>query len=299
MTEVNAMATNVIVRRLLMSALVAPLALVSPVSAQSRTERQINADIRMLQEHTQQLQLVINTLSEAVQAISQKLDEQANIDRKAFADLKLLSDNISGDVRVVREKVDETNVRLGTIGQEIQTIQTSIQTLKVAPPPPILTGEPGAADPAAGAAPPDQAAPTSASTAPPVPPGVSPTQTFDRARGDYMAGQYSLAVQGFESYIRTFPTLPTAADAQYYVGEAYRQDGKAKEALTAYDKVIANYPTSSALPAARFKRGDVLETLGQLDAAKAEYEIVLKNHPESSEARLAKQRLDRLLRPIK
>jgi tol-pal system protein YbgF len=114
-----------------------------------------------------------------------------------------------------------------------------------------------------------------------------------------MAGQYSLAVQGFESYIRTFPTLPTAADAQYYIGEAYRQDGKPKEALAAYDKVIANYPNSSALPGARFKRGDVLETLGQLEAAKAEYETVLKNHPESSEARLAKQRLDRLLRPIK
>ncbi len=298
MTEVNAMATTVIVRRVLLSALVAPLALVSPLAAQSRTERQINADIRMLQEHTQQLQLVINTLSEAVQAISQKLDEQANIDRKAFADLKLLSDNISGDVRVVREKVDETNVRLGTIGQEIQSIQTSIQTLKLAPPT-ILTGEPGAADPAAGAAPPDQAAPASASSAPPAPPGVSPTQTFDRARGDYMAGQYSLAVQGFESYIRTFPTLPTAADAQYYVGEAYRLDSKPKEALTAYDKVIANYPTSSAVSGARFKRGDVLETLGQLDAAKTEYEIVLKSHPESSEARLAKQRLDRLLRPTK
>lgn len=291
------MATNVIVRRLGLIALVV-LTLVSPAAAQSRTERQINADIRMLQEHTQQLQLVINTLSEAVQAISQKLDEQANIDRKAFADLKLLSDNISGDVRVVREKVDETNVRLGTIGQEIQSIQTSIQTLKVAPPP-ILTGEPGAADPAAGAAPPDQAAPTSAATVPPAQPGVSPTQTFDRARGDYMAGQYSLAVQGFESYIRTFPTLPTAAEAQYYVGEAYRQDGKPKEALAAYDKVIANYPASTALPGARFKRGDVLETLGQLDAAKAEYEMVLKNYPESSEARLAKQRLDRLLRPIK
>jgi tol-pal system protein YbgF len=283
------MVTNVM-RRLWMIALVAPLALVAPVAAQSRTERQINADIRMLQEHTQQLQLLINTLSEAVQAISQKLDEQANIDRKVFADLKLLSDNISGDVRVVREKVDETNVRLGTIGQEIQAIQTSIQTIKVAPPPPLLTGEPGAADPAAGAAPPDQAA---------VPPGVSPTQTFDRARGDYMAGQYSLAVQGFESYIRTFPTLPTAADAQYYVGEAYRQDGKPKEALAAYDKVIANYPTSTALPGARFKRADVLETLGQPDAAKAEYELVLKNYPESSEARLAKQRLDRLLRPVK
>jgi len=292
------MATNVIAYRLCVLGLVALMALVSPVAAQSRAERQINADIRMLQEHTQQLQLVINTLSEAVQAISQKLDEQANIDRKAFADLKLLSDNISGDVRVVREKVDETNVRLGTIGQEIQSIQTSIQTLKVAPPPLTLTGDPGAVDPAAGPTPADQA-PASTATAPPAPPGVSPTQTFDRARGDYMAGQYSLAVQGFESYIRTFPTLPTAADAQYYVGEAYRQDGKPKEALAAYDKVIANYPSSAALAAARFKRGDVLETLGQLDAAKVEYEAVLKNHPESSEARLAKQRLDRLLRPIK
>jgi tol-pal system protein YbgF len=292
------MATTVISVRSCLAALVASMALVSPVAAQSRAERQINADLRMLQEHTQQLQLAINTLSEAVQAISQKLDEQANIDRKAFADLKLLSDNISGDVRVVREKVDETNVRLGTIGQEIQAIQSSIQTIKLAPPPPTFTGDPGAVDPAAIATTPDLAPPAT-TTAPPVPPGVSPTQTFDRARGDYMAGQYSLAVQGFESYIRTFPTLPTAADAQYYVGEAYRQDGKPKEALAAYDKVIANYPTSTALPGARFKRGDVLETLGQVEAAKAEYEIVLNNHPESSEARLAKQRLDRLLRPIK
>jgi tol-pal system protein YbgF len=292
------MATNMKLRHFCLPALVAPIVLASPTAAQSRAERQINADIRMLQEQTQRLQLLINTLSEAVQAISQKLDEQANIDRKAFADLKLLSDNISGDVRVVREKVDETNVRLGTIGQEIQAIQTSIQTLKVAPPP-ILTGEPGAVDPAATTSP-DQTAPaTAAAAVPTIPPGVSPTQTFDRARGDYMAGQYSLAVQGFESYIRTFPTLPTAADAQYYIGEAYRQDGKPKEALAAYDKVIANYPNSSALPGARFKRGDVLETLGQLEAAKAEYETVLKNHPESSEARLAKQRLDRLLRPIK
>lgn len=296
------MATNVIVRRVCLLAIVASGGLVSTAAAQSRAERQLNADLRMLQEHTQQLELLINTLSEAVQAISQKLDEQANIDRKAFADLKLLSDNISGDVRVVREKVDETNVRLGTIGQEIQAIQTSIQTLRLAPPPPpaSLTGEPGVTDPTAAAtAPPDAGATAAAPPAPVVQPGVSPTQTFDRARGDYMAGQYSLAVQGFESYIRTFPTLPTAADAQYYVGEAYRQDGKPKEALAAYDKVIANYPKSSALPGARFKRGDVLETLGQLEAAKAEYEIVLKNHPESSEARLAKQRLDRLLRPAK
>jgi tol-pal system protein YbgF len=293
------MATNVISIRSCLLALIASMAVVSSAAAQSRAERQINADLRMLQEHTQQLQLAINTLSEAVQAISQKLDEQANIDRKAFADLKLLSDNISGDVRVVREKVDETNVRLGTIGQEIQAIQSSIQTIKLAPPPPTFTGDPGVVDPAAGAPTTEQPPPATATTPPPVPPGVSPTQTFDRARGDYMAGQYSLAVQGFESYIRTFPTLPTAADAQYYVGEAYRQDGKPKEALAAYDKVIANYPASTALPGARFKRGDVLETLGQLDAAKVEYEIVLKNHPESSEARLAKQRLDRLLRPIK
>ena len=44
--------------------------------------------------------------------VTTKLDEQSATTRKAFADQKLLVDTISTDLRVVREKVDDNNVRV-------------------------------------------------------------------------------------------------------------------------------------------------------------------------------------------
>ena len=277
-----------------------------PVMAQSREDRQIMADIRMLQQQTQQLELTLNTLtatltatlralSQKVDDQSRKVDEQLEANRKTFADLKLLSDNISGDVRVVREKIDETNVRLGSVGQEVQAIQMAIQTLSASASPSAATG----INPLTGLTPPQEpgtaaAPPAVASTAPP---GVSPQQTFDRAYGDYQLGQYSLAVRGFESFLSYFPTLPDAAKSQYYIGEAYRADNKLEQAITAYDKVTASYPTSEWVAPARYKRGLVLEMLGRRDDARAEYEIVFKSYPDTAEGRLAKQRLEGLLAP--
>jgi len=270
------------------------------VAAQSRAERQMNADLRMLQQQTQQLQVLLDTLTGALHAVSQKLDAQADTDRKAFADMKLLTDTISGEVRVVREKLDEANVRLGSFGQEIQAVQMAIQTLRVQIPPPAPEGEAPATAGAGGAVgvpPPDPQAAIPLPPALSVPPGVSPTRMFESARTDYVAGQYSLSVKGFEAYLRTFPTLTQAGEAQYYIGENLRSDGQPEAALAAYDKAITNYPQSDAMAKARYRRAEMLQTLGRGDAAKEEYERVVAGYPDSSEARLARQRLDGLLRP--
>jgi tol-pal system protein YbgF len=276
-----------------------------PAMAQSREDRQLMADIRILQQQTQQLELTLNTLtatltatlqalSQRVDAQSQKVDGQLEANRKTFADLKLLSDNISGDVRVVREKIDETNVRLGSVGQEVQAIQMALQTLSVAPPQSPAAGT----DPlAAGLPGPESGAPAAPPTPSAAPPGVSPGQTIDRAYGDYQAGQFSLAVQGFNAYLGYFPNLPDAARAQYYIGEAYRNDNKLEQALAAYDKVTSSYAKSEWVAPARYKRGLVLEMLDRRDAAQAEYEVVVKTYPETAEGRLAKQRLEALLAP--
>src|SRR5688572_22923328 len=90
-------------------------AAVAPLDAANREHEQLAADVRMLQEQTQQLQLLLGTLSETIKAVNSRLDEQAAADRKAFADHKVLVDNLSRDVRVVREKVDESNVRLASL----------------------------------------------------------------------------------------------------------------------------------------------------------------------------------------
>lgn len=279
--------------RLSSLAIAVPLLLASPAAAQSREQRQMMADIRMLQQQTQQLEVTLGTLTDALHTVSQKLDLQVDVNRKTFADLKLLSDNISADVRVVREKIDETNVRVGSLEQEVQAIQASIQTLRVAPPPSPIPDVP--ADTAAGGVTP--AAPPATAAAPTLPAGTSPRLAYDRADADYQAGQYTLAVLGFEAFIRSFPTAPDAAKAQYYIGESNRNDSKLEQALAAYDKVTTHYANTEWVRQARYKRALVLQMLGRLDAAKAEYEAVVKSYSDTTEGRMATQRLEGLMTP--
>jgi len=84
-------------------------------TAADREHQQIIADIRMLQEQAQQLQALLNGLGDALKAMNARLDDQTALERKAFANNKVQIDGISSDFRVVREKVDETNVRLGSL----------------------------------------------------------------------------------------------------------------------------------------------------------------------------------------
>ena len=50
------------------------------------------ADLRMLQEQTQLLQNLIGSVTDALKAVNTRLDQQAEVNRKAFADQKLVVD---------------------------------------------------------------------------------------------------------------------------------------------------------------------------------------------------------------
>jgi tol-pal system protein YbgF len=126
---------------------------------------------------------------------------------------------------------------------------------------------------------------------------MSPQRLFETAYADYAAGQWTLAIQGFEAFIRTFPRSEQADEAQLYVGEALQLDGKFEPAVAAYDQVIANYPTGDQVPLAYYKRGLALMRLGRNDAARESWEAVIKRYPDADAAVLAKQGLDRLARP--
>ena len=102
-----------------------------PAYAANKEHQQLMADIRMLQEQAQQLQNLIGslnaTLGEALRAVNARLDEQTNTTRKAFADQKLVIDALTSDLRVVREKVDDNNVRIGSMSQEVDALRQSLQ----------------------------------------------------------------------------------------------------------------------------------------------------------------------------
>jgi tol-pal system protein YbgF len=262
------------------------------VAAADREHQQMMAELRILQEQTQQLQALLGRLGDALTAVNTRLDDQTALERKAFADGKVQMDGVSGDLRIVREKVDETNVRLSSLSQELESLRSAIPDPGVAAAPPPAAADAGAATIDTTQAPPPSPTGTAATTPPPA--GVSPQRLFDTARADYAAGDYSMAIQGFESYLRSFPKYSNAPDAQLLIGESYRLAGKNAEAVAAYDRVIANYPGSSSIAQAYYKRGMSLENLKDFARAIESHQTVVKQFPDSAEANLARQRLTAL-----
>jgi tol-pal system protein YbgF len=281
-------------RRITLSLLaVALLVATAPAGAANREHEQMLADLRMLQEQNQRLQLALVTLAEAMKSVAAKIDDQGGATRKGFADQKLQTDAVAGDVRVLREKLDETNVRLTSLSQNVHGLRDSIPQGACAAVAPT-----GPGDPSAPQTPGSQTPPAGATVPPPMTgTGTTPKKLYDTAYADYTAGQWSLAVQGFETYLKTYPKSDLADDAQYYVGESYSGDSKFREAVTAYERVIRDYPQSDILPEAWYKVGITYERLAQPDKARAAYEVAVKTFPESNDAvRLSKQRLDGLNR---
>ena len=275
-------------------ALLAQAALPSPAMAQNREHQQMTADVRMMQEQAQQLAITIaalnQALAESLKALNARLDQASDATRKGFADQKLLIDNMGNDVRVIRERSDDTNVRIAALREELEALRSTVQSLQLAPPPPAPV-----VDPLDPNAPP----PVPTTQAPPVAPvpstaGLSPTRMFETAKADYAAGQWTLAVTGFEQFLRAFPKSENSDDAQFYIGETYFAQGKFAEAIPAYNLVIQNYPGANAVPDAYYKRGLAQERLGQVDGARNSWETVSKSYPESDAGRLARQNLDRL-----
>jgi tol-pal system protein YbgF len=277
--------------------LVAGIAGGSPASlaAANREHQQMMADIRMLQEQNQQLQVTLGTLVDALKAVSARIDQQTETVRKSTADQKLLIDGIANEMRIVREKIDDTNVRLGSLSQEVDSLRNSIPTMPVMPAAPATPdgSTPPPTDPsvASGAT---AATPTAAPAQ--VGAGMSPSKLWDLAYSDYAAGQWALAIQGFETYLRAFPKSAQSDDAQLYIGEALQLDGKFKEAIAAFDKVISDYPQGDRVPDAYYKRGLMYSRLNQNDKARESFELAIKKYPDSEASRLSKQVLDRLKR---
>jgi tol-pal system protein YbgF len=265
----------------------------SPASAANKEHQQLMADIRMLQEQAQLLQNLLGQLNEALKNVNTRLDQQAETTRKAFADQNLAITNLTSDARIIKEKLDDNNVRVGSLTQEVDALRQSMQQLASRSP----STEPPNPDAAGGAAP-----PSAGGAQPAPPPGVptltaSPRQVWDAAYSDYTAGQYDLAVLGFEAYIRNYPKSDQADNAQVYICAAYLADKKYDKAVEACDVAIRTYPNGDAVPDAYYRKGLALSDMRDLNGARAAWETVVKNYPESDAGRLAKQRLEQIRRP--
>ena len=283
-------------RRMSALAVIAGALLLHPgvASAASKEQQLLMAELRIMQQNQQMLQQSLIALADALKTVTGRIDEQAGTSRKALADQRLLIEGMTDTVRTLREKSDDTNVRLSSITQELESIR---QTIATQPAPTALA--PPSADPAA-AADPNAAAPSTVPAPSPAPatatppPNVSPQRTYDSAYADYAAGQYDLAIVGFQTFLKFFPRHMNAADAQLNIGNSYYNGGKYREAVAEYQRVISDYPKTDSVTAAYYKLGLTYVALKQNDLARKQFETLIQNYPASREATLANQALQRM-----
>ena len=270
-----------------------------PVDAADREHEQLMADIRMLQEQTLRLHHLIAALEGPLSTLSGRLDAQDADRNRSFADQKLTTENMATGIRVLREKLDETNVRLSSMSQEVEALRISIPRT---PPPPVTpllidpeTGWPmNNSAPATAPESPEPAPAAVAADPTALPAGVSPQRMYDTAWADYTNGQWALAIQGFEAYIKTFPRSELTHDASFYIGQTHYAEGDFDEAIVAFEQVLLNYPDGDIVPEASYKRGLALDRLGETDRARTAFELVVNNYADHMMATLAQQALDRL-----
>jgi tol-pal system protein YbgF len=263
--------------------------------SQNREELQLLADVRMLQEQVAKLQLTANQLTEALSDTNKRIDDQAASTLKSFANQQLLINNLSASSNTLREKLDDNTVRVSQLTQEMSAIRSGlgmlteqINSLVSLLQPPVNPVDPNAPmAPRDGSAAPTPGAPLGAVRQP-----TSPERLFLAAVNDYMSNRLPSAIEGFEDFVREFPTAPDAPRAQIYIGQSYHSQRKYKEAIAAYGKVISDYKDSAQVVAeAYYLQGMCYLDMNDRGNAQKVFQLVSKQYPGTPSALLAEQRL--------
>lgn len=284
-----------VVQTLLLLALTLPAA---AASAQNREHQQLFAEIRILQEQVQRLQLALNTALDQVGETNKRMDAAAGDTITGFANQKVLIDALAGSLRALTEREGEATVRVAQLTQEMKAIRDGLSMQQT-----MLNEILNLLQPAIAAATTDPTAAAAAGAAGETVPAVrtgtaippSPASYYNAAWGYYASNQFDLAIEACREALKRFPESPEAPRAQMTIGEAYLYMGQhSKEALQAFTAVIANYKDSDQVPEAYYKQGLTYEQLGQKESARKSYEQVRTAFPESTAAIFATQALKRL-----
>lgn len=250
-------------RRLLLPALT--LTLVGCVSS---------GDIELLHKEITDVSRQVENLGrvssgkEDLQSMSKNLAQQNAQVLKSNADIQLELKELRDQIQALQANLDATNQRLAALTNELAATRD-----KMASP----------AGTAAGVAP----------GVPPAPPpsGSEPAQLYNSAYEDYLRGNFDMAIQGFDDYLRRYPTSDLADNALYWIGECRFSKKQYREATEAFTQLLNNYKTSDKAAAALLKKGLAFQELGDKAQAVINLQYVIYEHPGSKEAELAKDRL--------
>jgi len=221
---------------------------------------------------------------------------------------------LADEIARLGQRIDAADRAVGEARARVEALAVPVVT----PPPPVLTAPrrvpapmppPGAPltpppattpTPPAGATPtpPPAAAPTPPVAAPPplerpreaqTPRAIAPEQVYNTALQTFRSREHGQAVLDFLDFIAKYPRHPLAANAQYWIGEAYYAQRDYRQALVEFQKVFEYGPAKA--PDALVKMGLCWVKLRDVRRAQDLWQRALREYPRSEAAATAQQLL--------
>jgi tol-pal system protein YbgF len=240
----------------------------------------------------------LNEVEKEVQAVERKSSSKEEVAKlntsvaqqttqllKSNADMGVKLNEMTSKMEQLEAKLEDTNRRLSQLSQQIAETQGDLARMR--------GGSSAGGSPPSGSALP----PTTDTTVVRPPSGgqqPSPSELYDTAYSDYGKGRYALAIQGFQDYLKLYPSTDLSDDAQYWIGESHAAQKNYKEAVADFDRLLRQWPKSNKASAALLKKAYALLELGQKAEAVVQLQYVIHEYPASEEARLARARLKSL-----
>ena len=115
-------------------------------------------------------------------------------------------------------------------------------------------------------------------------------KAYDAALLLFKAGDYKNAAAALQDFVRNYPESGYAANAQYWLGNAYYAQRDCKSAIAAQQVVVKAYPDSPKAADAMLNIASCQSELKD-KAAKKTLQELISTYPDSSAAATAKDRL--------
>lgn len=217
------------------------------------------------QEDIQHVRERQKEILERIDQLEAMIAEQEQYMRRSTADSHAMLDEMMAELQYLRGQVADSGDRMGDLTRRVESV-----TWKMVPPD-TIRGE-------------DAVDGTGLR-------GPTPDEIYDAAYLDVTRGSYSLAIDGFEEYLRSFPDTELADNAQYWIGECYYAQRDYFKAIEEFGKVLDLYPRGDKVPAAMVKLGISYIEVRDRASAKKMLRQVVELYPHTDEAALARERL--------
>ena len=119
-------------------------------------------------------------------------------------------------------------------------------------------------------------------------------RAFNAAVLDYNRGNYPLAAEGFNLFLKNYPQSAKRPDALFFLGLSHYNQRAYDKAQQAFDRIIKDHAASPQFLPAKLKRAQCLLKQGLKPAAVKAFRELVDGFSGSAEARTAQQELSDL-----